>query len=130
MEKTTYNYNFPPYAVSDDEVNLTDQIAKLAKEVKDIDEACNALNIEQVAIGCMDVIVACETLLSMLPEGYVDAAKQMVYAKIAFRDKWEEDTTEHTAEQATDTDRPHPSAFLLSMKLTPSMVNIRRVDDE
>lgn len=118
MDKTTYNYNFPPYAVSDDEVNLTDQIAKLAKEVKDIDEACNALNIEQVAIGCMDVIVACETLLSMLPEGYVDAAKQMVYAKIAFRDKWEEDTTEQTP--ATEPLHPRPPAFFYSKTTPPS----------
>ena len=128
-EVTTYNYNFPPYDAGSD-VNLIDQIAKIAEEVKEIDEACNALNTEQVAIETIDVIVACETLLRMLPEGYADAAKQMVHAKIAGRGRWEKDTTEHTAEQATDTDRPHPSAFLLSMKLTPSMVNIRRVDDE
>lgn len=124
-EVTTYNYNFPPYDAGSD-VNLIDQIAKIAEEVKEIDEACNALNTEQVAIETIDVIVACETLLRMLPEGYADAAKQMVYAKIAGRGRWEEDTTKQTA----DTDRPHPSAFLLSMKLTPSMVNIRRVDDE
>ncbi|ACU94011.1 hypothetical protein Ccur_02840 [Cryptobacterium curtum DSM 15641] len=125
-EIKTYNYNFPPYDNGD--IDITSQIGKIIKEVGEVNKACD--NTEQVAIECMDVIVTCETLLRMLPEGYTDAAKQMVYAKIARRGKWEEDTTEQTAEQATDTDRPHPSAFVLSMKLTPSMVNIRRIDDE
>lgn len=75
MDTTTYNYNFPPYAVGDDKVILRDQIAKITEEVNEIDEACNALNTERVAIETIDVIVACETLLRMLPEGYTDAAK-------------------------------------------------------
>ena len=125
MDKTTYNYNFPRY--DNGETCFTDQIAKIKEEIEEVEHAVDG---QQAAIECMDVIVACETFLRMLPDGYANAAKQMVHAKIARRGKWEEDTTEHTAEQATDTDRPHPSAFVLSMKLTPSMVNIRRVDDE
>ncbi len=129
MDTTTYNYNFPPYK-TDSDVGFFEQLAKIEEEIVEVEEASNKDNLEQIAIETMDVIVACETLLRMLPEGYESAAKQMVYAKIANRGKWKEDTTEHTAEQATDTDRPHPSAFVLSMKLTPSMVHIRRVDDE
>lgn len=117
-EIKTYNYNFPPYAVGDDKVILRDQIAKITEEVNEIDEACSVLNTERVAIETIDVIVACETLLRMLPEGYTDAAKQMVYAKIAARGQWKEDTTG----QAANAEMPHsrPPMFFYSKTTPPS----------
>lgn len=117
MDKTTYNYNFPAYAV-DSDVDLTDQVAKIEEEIAEVEEANNKDNVEQIAIEAIDVIVACETLLRMLPEGYVDAAKQMVHAKIAVRDKWEEDTTG----QAANAEMPHPRppAFFYSKTTPPS----------
>ena len=116
MDKTTYNYNFPAYAV-DSDVDFTEQVAKIKEEIAEVEEAYNKGTLEQIAIECMDVIVACETLLRRLPDGYIDAAKQMVYAKIAFRGKWEEDAVE----QATNTDIPQSdhSAFLWEKKVMP-----------
>lgn len=114
MDKTTYNYNFPRY--DNGETCFTDQVAKIKEEIEEIEHAVDG---QQAAIECMDVIVACETFLRMLPEGYADAAKQMVYAKIAGRDKWKEDTTEQTA----NAEMPHsrPPMFLWS-QTTPSLL--------
>lgn len=114
MDKTTYNYNFPEYKL-DSDANSNDQIAKIKEEAQEVDDATD---LTQMAIECMDVIVACETLLRMLPEGYVDAAKQMVYAKIAGRGKWEEDTTEQ--KPATEPLHPRPPAFFYSKTTPPS----------
>lgn len=112
MDKTTYNYNFPPY--NNDGVLFSDQVEKIKEEAQETKEATDPT---QAAIECMDVIVACETFLRMLPEGYADAAKQMVHAKIAARGKWEEDAVK----QATNTDIPQSdhSAFLWEKKVMP-----------
>ena len=117
MDKTTYNYNFPAYAV-DSDVDFTEQVVKIEEEIAEVEEANNKDNLEQIAIETIDVIVACETLLRMLPEGYVDAAKQMVHAKIASRRKWEEDTPEQTP--ATELLHPRPPAFFYSKTTPPS----------
>lgn len=115
-EIKTYNYNFPPY--NNDDVFFSDQVEKIKEEAQEIKEATDPT---QAAIECMDVIVACETFLRMLPDGYVDAAKQMVYAKIAGRGKWKEDAVEQATEQTPDAEmpQPRPPAFWWSKK-TPS----------
>lgn len=82
-----YYYNFPAYDV-DTSVDFTKQIAKIEEEITEVADANNADNLEQIAIEAMDVIVACETLLRMLPKGYPSAAYAMVYAKIKSRNKW------------------------------------------
>lgn len=115
-EIKTYNYNFPPY--NNDDVFFSDQVEKIKEEAQEIKEATDPT---QAAIECMDVIVACETFLRMLPDGYTDAAKQMVYAKIAGRGKWKEDAVEQATEQTPDAEmpQPRPPAFWWSKK-TPS----------
>ena len=82
-----YYYNFPAYDV-DSNIDFAEQIAKIEEEITEIADANNADNLEQIAIEAMDVIVACETLLRMLPKGYPSAAYAMVYAKIRSRNKW------------------------------------------
>lgn len=114
MDKTTYNYNFPPYRI-DSDTDIDAQIAKIEEEAQEVDDAAD---LTQVAIECMDVIVACETLLHMLPDGYTNAAKQMVHAKIAGRSKWKEDAAEQTAD--AEPLHPRPPAFFYSKTTLPS----------
>lgn len=82
-----YYYNFPAYDVGST-IDFAEQIAKIEEEITEVEDANNAGNLEQIAIEAMDVIVACETLLRMLPKGYPSAAYAMVYAKIRSRNKW------------------------------------------
>lgn len=118
MDKTTYNYNFPAYKTNSNTDFFCQKIAKIKEEIAEVEEAYNKANLEQIAIETIDVIVACETLLRMLPNGYTDAAKQMVYAKIARRGRWEEDTTEQ--KPATEPLHPRPPAFFYSKTTPPS----------
>lgn len=121
MDKTTYNYNFPAYAV-DSDIDFTEQVAKIEEEIAEVEEANNKDNLEQIAIETIDVIVACETLLRMLPEGYTNAAKQMVHAKIAVRGQWKKDAAEQATEQTPDAEplHPRPPAFFYSKTTPPS----------
>ncbi|WP_454946249.1 hypothetical protein [Cryptobacterium curtum] len=121
MGNTTYNYNFPPYKIGKG-MDLFDHVRKIKETAERIGSTSeHDLSIEQSAIECMGVIIACETFLRALPEGCASAAKHMEYVIIAGCGKWEEDAVEQATGQTPDADPlyPRPSMFWWSKK-TPS----------
>ena len=90
-----YVYSFPPFdvgvgAAGDADGKLAEQAEKVVEEALETAEEARAVSLETAAIEAMDVIVACETLLRMLPDGYADAAASMVLAKVGARGGWRE----------------------------------------